>query len=390
MRLLIAVHDLSDSNRNLMPWRTVCEVAKGAKDAGHFVTILSLANAPASQLPGSWPADVIQVNKSKAFLARELETIFEKLAPDAVYWPVAWREPVWRIKVVGAFGIPVIGYFPGGSYKITTAFNAARRIGIKGAMPYLMEAFAPKKRQVKTLKAAGFSRVIAMTNFTARHVVDAGYDKTHVYANPPGKDNITCFENSGLPNAFDHWRQERPCFLFMGPPSMIRGVMEMLDAFDQAAEKHPNICLVCLFRPDSRLDSALIQDKIARLKHKHRIWPVWEMLDEPTRNGFLSNCFALVQPFVVVPSEIPLAIIENMAWGKPVIVTNSEGTGEFVKSFGLVVPPGRLKDLRDAILKLINDKAFYAEKVENARTLYEQHPNWADVAGQWIGVAESL
>jgi hypothetical protein len=41
----------------------------------------------------------------------------------------------------------------------------------------------------------------------------------------------------------------------MGPPSMIRGVLEMLDAFDRAAEKHPDICLVCLFRPDSRLDN---------------------------------------------------------------------------------------------------------------------------------------
>jgi glycosyltransferase involved in cell wall biosynthesis len=94
-----------------------------------------------------------------------------------------------------------------------------------------------------------------MTDVAGRRALPACYEKVRVHFSPPGKNNEDCFENNGLSETFDPWLQQRPCFLFMGPPSMIRGVLEMLDAFDRAAEKHPDICLVCLFRPDSRLDN---------------------------------------------------------------------------------------------------------------------------------------
>jgi hypothetical protein len=46
-----------------------------------------------------------------------------------------------------------------------------------------------------------------------------------------------------------------------------------------------------------------------------------------------------------------------MAWGKPVIVANSEVTGEFSRPFGLAARAGRIKDLSDAMVKLADGKA---------------------------------
>jgi len=395
MRLLIAVHDLTDSNRRLMPWRTVCEVTEGARQSGHAAAVLSLGNAGRclsgdNFLRDDFSGDVIQVNKSKRLLAGELEKVAAGFKPDVVFWPVAWREAAWRIGAAGSLRVPVVGYFPGGAYSLPTALNAARQIGVKRALPYVREAAANKKKQVRRLKAGGFERIIAMTGFTAQQVIWAGYEKSLVYAIPPGKDAAGGFEASDLPEDFNAWLSGRPFYLFMGPPARIRGVFEMLEAFDRAADKHPDVCLVCLFRPDSRLDASRIERKINALKYRHRVYPVWEMLDEKARNGFLSRCFALVQPFVVVPSEIPLAIIENMAWGKPVVVSDAEGTGEFAQPFGLVVRPGNTKALAEAMRRLLADENLYAGKAAQAKALYEKHPDWAAVAEKWVDAAASL
>jgi hypothetical protein len=84
---------------------------------------------------------------------------------------------------------------------------------------------------------------------------------------------------------------------------------------------------------------------------------VLELVDDTTLNAFLSHCFAFMKTFAMMPSEIQLAIIKDMAWGKPVIVANSEVTGEFSRPFGLAARAGRIKDLSDAMVKLADGKA---------------------------------
>jgi len=76
-----------------------------------------------------------------------------------------------------------------------------------------------------------------------------------------------------------------------------------------------------------------------------------------------------------------MKIFEAMACGLPVI-SNCEGfTGEFVRKnrIGLCVEEGNLKQIREAVIKLMNDPELRKEFGENGRHLVEKFYNWENM-----------
>jgi glycosyltransferase involved in cell wall biosynthesis len=62
-----------------------------------------------------------------------------------------------------------------------------------------------------------------------------------------------------------------------------------------------------------------------------------------------------------------LAVVEAMACGLPCVVTDVGGNGTVVGDAGIVVPPGRLALVRDALLRLASDKRRRSEMGRAAR-----------------------
>ena len=305
--------------------------------------------------------------------------------PDAVYWPVTWRESFQRIKTAGSFNIPIIGYFPGGSYSLKSTLYALKRIGFRASLPYIFESMVSYRKQINRMLKNNFCRLIAITDYTANDAISSGWSKDKINSIPPGKNSKNeKFVSPILPEKVLKWLSGRPYYLFMGPPAAIRGVYEMLYAFDTAADIRDDFCLICLFRSDAKLETQKIKNIISSLKNSHRIYSEWQSLSKEKLFSFIENCHALIQPFVLIPSEIPLAIIENMAWGKPVIVSNNEGTGVFISPFGIQCSPGNKRQLVDAMIKLIADEQFYNDKKQVVLKHYHQHPTWEEVGKEWL------
>jgi len=83
----------------------------------------------------------------------------------------------------------------------------------------------------------------------------------------------------------------------------------------------------------------------------------------------------------VIKYSVPMKIFEAMACGLPVI-SNCEGfTGEFVRKnrIGLCVEEGNLKQIREAVIKLMNDPELRKEFGENGRHLVEKFYNWENM-----------
>jgi glycosyltransferase involved in cell wall biosynthesis len=179
----------------------------------------------------------------------------------------------------------------------------------------------------------------------------------------------------------------RPFYLFLGPPTGIRGIRQLLRAFDFLADRRPDICLVCLFRSDPGAKVAGLRKKVENGRHAVRIVCIWESVGEADLGAFLEACHAVVLPFLLVPSEIPLAVIEAAGHGKPVITTGPGGTADFVRDFGLTVPPGHSRALAQAMLRLLGDEQLYAKKCAAAERLYAAHPTWEEAAQLWLSVA---
>jgi glycosyltransferase involved in cell wall biosynthesis len=162
----------------------------------------------------------------------------------------------------------------------------------------------------------------------------------------------------------------------------------LLRAFDLVARKRSDICLVCLFRSDPGADVAAVRRRIESECYAKRIICVWESLGKLDLEAFLEACHAVVLPFLLVSSEIPLAVIEAAGHHKPVITTGPGGTADFARPFGLVVPPAHSGALAAAMLQLLEDRQLYADKCDVARRVYAGHPTWQEVAQAWLSVAE--
>jgi len=87
-----------------------------------------------------------------------------------------------------------------------------------------------------------------------------------------------------------------------------------------------------------------------------------------------------------------VSVIEAMACGKPVIVSNVGGLKEIVcdNSVGLKVDVGSVEQTVEAIEKLVSDKTLYNEISKKSREYAVEHYNWDHNINQMIFAYESL
>jgi glycosyltransferase involved in cell wall biosynthesis len=389
MNILIASHDLVHENCHLMPWRTVFEVNKHLRKFGQNSFLLSLGKTNNSIQLENKEYNILNIRKAYEFLANDLKEVVVKISPDLIIWPIAWREPRKRMRIIRSFNIPLIGYFPGGIYSLKSALFAFKKIGIKNSSPYLIEAICQMMRTLNFFKENGFNHLIALTELTYKKAISAGWAHDKIDYIPPGKDDdVAKSSNEIYPKNISEKLKTNSYYLFMGPPSKIRGIFELLKAFNKAAEKIPNTFLVCLFRSDPNLKKSHIKAYISKLKHNDRIFTVWESLTKSKLNSIIFNCHALVLPFLLVPSEIPITIIEAISWNKPIITTECGGTAEFIRPFGNVVALGNIADLAKAMIELVNNQSLYNQKCKNAYIQYKSHPSWNEISRKWLSAAQ--
>ena len=99
----------------------------------------------------------------------------------------------------------------------------------------------------------------------------------------------------------------------------------------------------------------------------------------------LSRADCYVQPSVITPTGkmegIPVALMEAMASGLPVVASSLSGIPELVKEgeTGWLVPPGDAEKLADAILRVHDDPTTALMRSQNARRWvteeFELHSN---------------
>ena len=85
-----------------------------------------------------------------------------------------------------------------------------------------------------------------------------------------------------------------------------------------------------------------------------------------------------------------LAIIQAMMFGKPVIVTETETTLEYVKDgYNAIVIKNKTKDIVNAI-KMLDDQIYYSQMSANARTTFEENFTGKELAFAIGDIVNSL
>jgi len=132
--------------------------------------------------------------------------------------------------------------------------------------------------------------------------------------------------------------------------SPAKGHIYLLDALVQLRRWNPKVCAVMVGRDAG--SEAQLKARIREL----------DLQDNVILTGYRSDAIELMQIFnvFVIPSffeGMPVALLEAMALGKPVVVTAVGGNLEVVRHSieGMLVPPGDGEALAEAIKFLINN-----------------------------------
>jgi glycosyltransferase involved in cell wall biosynthesis len=166
----------------------------------------------------------------------------------------------------------------------------------------------------------------------------------------------------------------RPMLLSVGRLTSIKALPDMVDAFAQVASVHPEATLIMVGSGDQQ---AAIEQRIAHHGLADRVSMIGARDDIPrllpAADLFVSSSYR---------EGLPIAVLEAMAAGLPVVATSvGDVPRVVVEGTGVVVPPHQPEQLASAINRLLADPAQLRAMGASAKAHVTQHHSpavWVD------------
>ncbi|MDF5709051.1 MAG: glycosyltransferase family 4 protein [Nostoc sp. S4] len=151
--------------------------------------------------------------------------------------------------------------------------------------------------------------------------------------------------------------------LFLGRIGQRKGAFDLIEAFSLLPIEYRNRAIL-IMAGDGDLEQAGNLIKTLDLENYIKL-PGWIGSDE--RDILLTQADIFVLPSY--NEGLPLAMLEAMAWELPVIVTPVGGIPEIVTQYqnGLIVNPGNIEELSNAVKSLIENEMLRLSLGEKAR-----------------------
>lgn len=382
MKIVIYTYYMHEGTERLMPWRTLIEVAKvSSRNKDINISILSSSEIEKTKERKYQTVDVVEIPKGKKhFLKYCLENEI-----DVIYYPVSWRDGLKSMKFLDKLKFTKIAYITGGVYPFSGVLSLIRTTSFSISKSYVLECFTPKFFITKKLKKAGFSKIITFSYLTGEYAKQSGWSENEVTVSLPGQDSFAKIEsNTLLLNR--HKLNNKKFYLFMGAPAEARGSLQLLKAFDKYAEKNKEALLVFLMRTDNHSNYSSFERVLKSTKNRKQILVLKDKLSPADLKAYVETARAVILPFLVIPSEIPLTYFEVLSCGTPIITYKNGGTYDYVQNAVLACKPGSEKGLTKMMEILWNDDDLHQDLSEAAINLMEDHPKWEQIGEEWISV----
>jgi glycosyltransferase involved in cell wall biosynthesis len=193
-------------------------------------------------------------------------------------------------------------------------------------------------------------RIVVDSRATARDLIDhfgVAPERIHVayLGGPPVRDVVPD------PEVAAHYRLPRRYFLFVGTLQPRKNLGRLLQAFARVTRSGGDgIGLVFAGRP--AVGAADLRRQAANLGVDDRV--TWlSYVPEEHKASLYAGAVALVFPSLYEGFGLPP--LEAMAWGAPVIASNSSSLPEVVGSAGLLIDPYDVGGLANAMMRILDD-----------------------------------
>jgi glycosyltransferase involved in cell wall biosynthesis len=308
--------------------------------------ISSWSNRPGStQLPSK-----VQVIKTfvLAWLMLIIELIFERA--DVLHFHMSERGSAWRTLVLTStayvFRKPVIVHTHGAEFHLF--YEKLPQLGQQ-----LINWMLQKTSYLIVLSESWQNYYISRCQLNPNQVI--------VLHNP--------VEYPAIASIADKQKEKTPIkLLFLGKINQRKGIYDLLESF-AAFQNNTSIPTKLLIAGSGEIESAI------KLAEELKIAGDVDFLgwiDSTQRNQLLSEVHTFILPSY--NEGLPMALLEAMSWGLPIITTPVGGIGEVIKhqETGLIIEPGNTTQLTDAIKLLVTDNSLRLTLGTNARTKVSQ------------------
>lgn len=375
MKILLYTFDMVSGVERLMPWRTLLEVAKHVQDC-HQVAICSAEGKIGEREYESVTIHTIEYG------VEALKDFIQRGEWDVVYYPITYRQGLKDMSHLSAISVRKIAYVPGGLCPLSGSLKLIAMGVAKRALPYLLDTITPHSWIAKQLQKAGFEAIICQAPLTTMDAIKSGWRKAVTAL--PGRDSMEERQDDSKLNALG--LQSEKFLLFSGAPASTRGAVMAIKAFDAIAESLPNVKMVMLMRRDIQSNFTAFERAVAEIKHRDRFVICYDQLSREQLFCFFRRAWAVLLPFVIIPSEIPLTFFEVMSQGTPVVTFENGGTTDYLRKGVKLAKHRTVASLSEAILSICTDASERNILANNALTIMNQHPSWKNTSEQWLSV----
>lgn len=179
---------------------------------------------------------------------------------------------------------------------------------------------------------------------------------------------------------------DSPMLLFVGRMITQKGLPYLLDAMPAVLEKHPDAKLFLVGRGNALPG---LRKKVTAMGLEKSVIFSGYLSEEQLKETY-GTCDLFVLPSVW--EVLPIAILEAMSSGKPVVCTTAGGNRELVRDGvnGYVVPMRSPEALADRINALLADPEQMATMGRQSRKIAEEEFDWKLIAAKTIQVYEGV
>jgi glycosyltransferase involved in cell wall biosynthesis len=379
-RICLVSAGLHGVNLRLQPWRYLFETARGLSQAGHHVTVLT--DHPAVKEHAAWKGiPLIRLPSVSDPFYRRNHALIEALIhlqPEIILWHTGLTSFLHQ-KFFIPEGARATGIFTSPLYRL----GDLMRLGLPALLRnpslsaiHLIGSLLPHKLIRRCMHQSGLVMLVTETRTTAQKLTS-----DHLWRGPlqtimPGVDDFWFQNHRARGKAFREtlgFKSTDKVILYFGSPAPLRGLPVLRQAFQLARTKNSTLRLLILSRNSKGDEQTPGPDPAIQI--------VNGFLDVDQVAGYVSASDVVALPFLLVPSDAPLSVLEACAQGKPIVTTRVACLPELAeRGRAHLAEPGDPVSLADALLQAAADESTSAYPPRL----------WADAGVEWSHLVENL
>ena len=366
MRIALFSSGFNSSELRLQPWLTLNNIGLRLKSAGHDVWLVT----------DSYSKDPLPLP------VQRFRTLRGTNSAEITAW-IKYFKPERTVVSVSPFSLATAGWYsaldpnnslaflPYALYTCGELLNARRYLSAFEFFGYGRNLLMPNSLWRQRL-AQRFRGVVCQSQRTAKRLSG----NVNYLVIPPGIDlsQWQMIESRSLTD------EEQRIFLYLGSPKAIRGFDVLLEAMKRLPD---NIFLRVLARGLEESELTKLKSHFSKIGLASRITLQGGWLTPADLRFEIQHAAAVVLPFVLVPSEIPVSVMEAIACGTSVIVSDIDGLPEAAGSAAIIVPAGNSMVLAEEMFALTANEQRRHLLHEACFTRRQQYIDWDEVTKRW-------